>query len=239
MATMPETNSTGPAPLQGRALVVEDDRDIRELLAIALTSAGLEVQSTGSGQAAVGLVPGGHFDLITLDLSLPDLDGIAVCRAIRPMTNAYIVMCTARGAEADRVTGLDVGADDYLPKPFSLAELQARLRALHRRGKVEPELLRSGSLELDTTARELRVNGTSVELTGTELALLEYLMRNPGVVLSRDQLREQVWGDGFEPASNVVDIYVHYVRRKLKRAGADHDPIRTVRGLGYSFRRAD
>ena len=93
--------------------------------------------------------------------------------------------------------------------------------------------------ELDTTARELRVNGTSVELTGTELALLEYLMRNPGVVLSRDQLREQVWGDGFEPASNVVDIYVHYVRRKLKRAGADHDPIRTVRGLGYSFRRAD
>lgn len=136
MATMPETNSTGPAPLQGRALVVEDDRDIRELLAIALTSAGLEVQSTGSGQAAVGLVPGGHFDLITLDLSLPDLDGIAVCRAIRPMTNAYIVMCTARGAEADRVTGLDVGADDYLLKPFAISELRARIAAMLRRPRT-------------------------------------------------------------------------------------------------------
>jgi two-component system OmpR family response regulator len=148
-------------------------------------------------------------------------------------------MLTARGAVSDRIEGLDVGADDYLAKPFSLAELQARLRALHRRGKLEPELLQSGPLELDTSARELRVNGTTVELTGTELALLEYLMRNPGVVLSRDQLREQVWGDGFEPASNVVDIYVHYVRRKLKKAGAEHDPIRTVRGLGYAFRRAD
>src|SRR5205085_5301948 len=118
-----------------------------------------------------------------------------------------IIRRTARGAVAGRIEGLDVGADDYLPKPFSLAELQARLRASHRRGEVEPELLRSGSLELDTTGRELRVNGASVELTGTELALLEYLMRNSGVVLSRDQQREQVWGDGCEPSSNVVDIY--------------------------------
>jgi DNA-binding response OmpR family regulator len=221
-------------------LVVEDDRPLARILRKSIESSGHTVDIVGDGDEALRVARTRAHDALVLDLQLPRLSGIEVCRRLRDDGNAVpIIMLTARGAVADRIEGLDVGADDYLPKPFSLAELQARLRALHRRGKVEPELLRSGSLELDTTARELRVNGTSVELTGTELALLEYLMRNPGVVLSRDQLREQVWGDGFEPASNVVDIYVHYVRRKLKRAGIDHDPIRTVRGLGYSFRRAD
>src|ERR671935_132514 len=135
---------------------------------------------------------------------------------------------------------LDAGADDYLPKPFSLGELQARLRALQRRGQgTQPEVLESGSLRLDTGAHELLVDGKPVEMTGTELALLEHLMRNAGVVLSRDQLREHVWGDGAEPTSNVVDIYVHYVRRKLRSAGLADDPIRTVRGLGYAFRRQE
>jgi len=221
-------------------LVVEDDRPLARILRKSIESSGHTVDIVGDGDEALRVARTRAHDALVLDLQLPRLSGIEVCRRLRDDGNAVpIIMLTARGTVADRIEGLDVGADDYLPKPFSLAELQARLRALHRRGKVEPELLRSGSLELDTTARELRVNGTSVELTGTELALLEYLMRNPGVVLSRDQLREQVWGDGFEPASNVVDIYVHYIRRKLKRAGADHDPIRTVRGLGYSFRRAD
>jgi DNA-binding response OmpR family regulator len=221
-------------------LVVEDDRPLARILRKSIESGGHTVDIVGDGDEALRVARTRSHDALVLDLQLPRLSGIEVCRQLRDDGNAVpIIMLTARGTVADRIEGLDVGADDYLPKPFSLAELQARLRALHRRGKVDPELLRSGSLELDTTARELRVNGTSVELTGTELALLEYLMRNPGVVLSRDQLREQVWGDGFEPASNVVDIYVHYVRRKLKRAGADQDPIRTVRGLGYSFRRAD
>ncbi len=221
-------------------LVVEDDRPLARILRKSIESSGHTVDIVGDGDEALRVARTRAHDALVLDLQLPRLSGIEVCRRLRDDGNAVpIIMLTARGTVADRIEGLDVGADDYLPKPFSLAELQARLRALHRRGKVEPELLRSGSLELDTTARELRVNGTTVELTGTELALLEYLMRNPGVVLSRDQLREQVWGDGFEPASNVVDIYVHYVRRKLKRAGADHDPIRTVRGLGYSFRRTD
>ncbi len=221
-------------------LVVEDDRPLARILRKSIESGGHTVDIVGDGDEALRVARTRSHDALVLDLQLPRLSGIEVCRQLRDDGNAVpIIMLTARGTVADRIEGLDVGADDYLPKPFSLAELQARLRALHRRGKVEPELLRSGPLELDTTARELRVNGTSVELTGTELALLEYLMRNPGVVLSRDQLREQVWGDGFEPASNVVDIYVHYVRRKLKRAGADQDPIRTVRGLGYSFRRAD
>jgi DNA-binding response OmpR family regulator len=221
-------------------LVVEDDRPLARILRKSIESSGHTVDIVGDGDEALRVARTRAHDALVLDLQLPRLSGIEVCRRLRDDGNAVpIIMLTARGTVADRIEGLDVGADDYLPKPFSLAELQARLRALHRRGKVDPELLRSGPLELDTTARELRVNGTSVELTGTELALLEYLMRNPGVVLSRDQLREQVWGDGFEPASNVVDIYVHYVRRKLKRAGADQDPIRTVRGLGYSFRRAD
>jgi len=221
-------------------LVIEDDRPLARILRKSIESSGHTVEIVGDGDEGLRLARTRAHDALVLDLQLPRLSGTEVCRRLRDDGNAVpIIMLTARGTVADRIEGLDVGADDYLPKPFSLAELQARLRALHRRGKVEPEVLRAGSLELDTSARELRVDGTSVELTGTELALLEYLMRNPGVVLSRDQLREQVWGDGFEPASNVVDIYVHYVRRKLKKAGAEHDPIRTVRGLGYAFRRAD
>jgi DNA-binding response OmpR family regulator len=221
-------------------LVIEDDRPLARILRKSIESSGHTVDIVGDGDEGLRLARTRAHDALVLDLQLPRLSGTEVCRRLRDDGNAVpIIMLTARGTVADRIEGLDVGADDYLPKPFSLAELQARLRALHRRGKVEPEVLRAGSLELDTSARELRVDGRSVELTGTELALLEYLMRNPGVVLSRDQLREQVWGDGFEPASNVVDIYVHYVRRKLKKAGAEHDPIRTVRGLGYAFRRAD
>ena len=221
-------------------LVVEDDRPLARILRKSIESGGHTVDIAGDGDEGLRLARTQSHDALVLDLQLPRLSGIEVCRRLRDDGNPVpIIMLTARGAVSDRIDGLDAGADDYLPKPFSLAELQARLRALHRRGKSEAEVLRAGPLELDTTARELRVNGRSVELTGTELALLEYLMRNPGVVLSRDQLREQVWGDGFEPASNVVDIYVHYVRRKLKRAGAEQDPIRTVRGLGYAFRRTD
>jgi DNA-binding response OmpR family regulator len=171
-----------------------------------------------------------------LDLGLPRLDGIDVARRLRDGgDDVPILMLTARSGVADRIHGLDAGADDYLVKPFSLGELGARLRALGRRGRSESEVLRAGKLRLDTGAREVRVGEREVDLTGTEFALLEYLMRNTGHVLSRDQLREEVWGDGFEPASNVVDIYVHYLRRKLKGAGLG-DPIRTVRGLGYAFR---
>jgi DNA-binding response OmpR family regulator len=221
-------------------LVVEDDRPLARILRKSIESSGHTVDIVGDGDEGLRVARTRAHDALVLDLQLPRLSGIEVCKRLRDDGNTVpIIMLTARGAVADRIEGLDVGADDYLAKPFSLAELQARLRALHRRGKVEPELLRAGMLELDTSARELRVSGAVVELTGTELALLEYLMRNPGVVLSRDQLREEVWGDGFEPASNVVDIYIHYVRRKLKRAGVEHDPIRTVRGLGYAFRRGD
>src|SRR3954451_4789942 len=209
----------------------------------SLESNGFEVISAFDGEEGLRAAHDERPEAIVLDLQLPKLNGTDLCRRLRSEgNNVPIIMLTARSGVPDRITGLDAGADDYLVKPFSLGELAARLRALARRGRAEQrgdEVLEAGPLQLDTGAREVRVNGELVELTGTEFALLEYLMRNAGQVLSRDKLREEVWGAGFEPASNVVDIYVHYVRRKLKQAGLTQDPIRTVRGLGYAFRRPD
>jgi len=223
-----------------RVLVVEDDQPLVRIMTKSLESNGFEVTSAFDGEDGLRAARDDRPDAIVLDLQLPRLNGVDLCRRLRSEGNAVpILMLTARSTVPDRIGGLDAGADDYLVKPFSLGELAARLRALGRRGKTTPQLIEAGPLQLDTGAREARVNGSPVELTGTEFALLEYLMQNAGQVLSRDQLREEVWGEGFEPASNVVDIYVHYVRRKLKAAGLEADPIRTVRGLGYAFRRGD
>ena len=222
-------------------LVVEDDAPLAKIVKKSLESGGHTVDVAVDGQEGLDLGRQRSHDAVVLDIQLPKVNGMDVCRKLREDGNAVpIIMLTARGAVADRIDGLDAGADDYLPKPFSLAELQARLRALSRRGRPNgTEVLEAGPLTLDPAARALRVNGAAVEMTGTELALLEHLMQNAGVVLSRDQLREHVWGDGPEPTSNVVDIYVHYVRRKLRAAGVTDDPIRTVRGLGYAFRRQE
>jgi DNA-binding response OmpR family regulator len=223
-----------------RVLVVEDDQPLVRIMTKSLESNGFEVTSAFDGEDGLRAARDERPDAIVLDLQLPRLNGVDLCRRLRSEGNAVpILMLTARSTVPDRIGGLDAGADDYLVKPFSLGELAARLRALGRRGKTTPRVIEAGPLQLDTGAREARVNGSPVELTGTEFALLEYLMQNAGQVLSRDQLREEVWGEGFEPASNVVDIYVHYVRRKLKAAGLEADPIRTVRGLGYAFRRGD
>jgi two-component system response regulator MprA len=223
-----------------KILVVEDDRPLSRILKKSIESNGHEVATAFDGEDGLRRARSEHHDAIVLDVQLPRLSGLELCRRLRDDgMETPILMLTARSAVPDRIEGLDAGADDYLVKPFSLGELAARLRALTRRRQVQTEVLDSGGLKLDVEAREVRVNGTGVELTGTEFALLEYLMRNPGGVLTRDQLREQVWGDGFEPSSNVVDIYVHYVRRKLRDAGLEYDPIRTVRGLGYALRRPD
>ena len=223
-----------------RVLVVEDDQPLVRIMTKSLESNGFEVMSAFDGEDGLRAARDDRPDAIVLDLQLPRLNGVDLCRRLRAEGNSVpILMLTARSTVPDRIGGLDAGADDYLVKPFSLGELAARLRALGRRGKTTPQVIEAGPLQLDTGAREARVNGSPVELTGTEFALLEYLMQNAGQVLSRDQLREEVWGEGFEPASNVVDIYVHYVRRKLKAAGLEADPIRTVRGLGYAFRRGD
>jgi DNA-binding response OmpR family regulator len=223
-----------------RVLVVEDDQPLVRIMTKSLESNGFEVTSAFDGEDGLRAARDDRPDAIVLDLQLPRLNGVDLCRRLRSEGNSVpILMLTARSTVPDRIGGLDAGADDYLVKPFSLGELAARLRALGRRGKTTPQVIEAGPLQLDTGAREARVSGSPVELTGTEFALLEYLMQNAGQVLSRDQLREEVWGEGFEPASNVVDIYVHYVRRKLKAAGLEADPIRTVRGLGYAFRRGD
>ena len=223
-----------------RVLVVEDDQPLVRIMTKSLESNGFEVTSAFDGEDGLRAARDDRPDAIVLDLQLPRLNGVDLCRRLRSEGNAVpILMLTARSTVPDRIGGLDAGADDYLVKPFSLGELAARLRALGRRGKTTPQVIEAGPLQLDTGAREARVNGSPVELTGTEFALLEYLMQNAGQVLSHDQLREEVWGEGFEAASNVVDIYVHYVRRKLKAAGLEADPIRTVRGLGYAFRRGD
>jgi DNA-binding response OmpR family regulator len=219
-------------------LVVEDDRPLVRILKKSIEANGHNVDTAYDGEEGLELARAGRHDAIVLDIQLPKLSGIDVCRRLRADGSAVpILMLTARGAVADRIQGLDVGADDYLVKPFSLGELAARLRALGRRGRAEPQVLESGPLRLDSDARQAFVDGQEVELTGTEFSLLEYIMRNPGAVLSRERLREEVWGESVEPVSNIVDIYVHYVRRKLKQAGLEHDPIRTVRGLGYAFRR--
>jgi len=223
-----------------RVLVVEDDQPLVRIMTKSLETNGFEVLTAFDGEEGLRSARDDRPDAIVLDLQLPRVNGVDVCKRLRSEGNAVpIIMLTARSAVPDRISGLDAGADDYLVKPFSLGELAARLRALGRRGRSAPRVIEAGPLLLDTGAREARVNGRPVELTGTEFALLEYLMQNAGQVLSRDQLREEVWGEGFEPASNVVDIYVHYVRRKLKAAGLEADPIRTVRGLGYAFRRSD
>jgi DNA-binding response OmpR family regulator len=220
-------------------LVVEDDQPLVRILKKSIEANGHTVDTAFDGEEGLELARQRRHDAIVLDIQLPKLSGLDVCRRLRSEGNAVpILMLTARSGVPDRIQGLDAGADDYLGKPFSLGELAARLRALARRGRAQPEVLESGPLRLDSEAREVFVDGQPVELTGTEFALLEYLMRNPGAVLSRERLREEVWGESVEPASNIVDIYVHYVRRKLRQAGLDHDPIRTVRGAGYAFRRA-
>jgi DNA-binding response OmpR family regulator len=225
-----------------RVLLVEDDEPLARIVTKSLSQHGFDVEVAADGEQGLERARDGGHDAVVLDIQLPKLNGIEVASRLRDEHNDVpIIMLTARSGVPDRITGLDAGADDYLVKPFSLGELAARLRALGRRGRAEhqDEVLEAGPLQLDAGAREVRVDGNLVELTGTEFALLEYLMRNAGQVLSRDQLREEVWGSGFEPASNVVDIYIHYVRRKLKQAGLSKDPIRTVRGLGYAFRRPD
>jgi len=168
---------------------------------------------------------------------LPQMDGFAVCRGLRDAGRwSPVLMLTARDAVADRVAGLDAGADDYLTKPFSVAEMLARIRALIRRGAVErPSVLRVGDLTLDPASKAVSRDGTTVELTAKEFALLEYLMRHAGEVLSRTRLIEHVWDFAYEGDSNVVDVYVRYLRNKLDRPFG-RDSIETVRGVGYRLR---
>ena len=220
-----------------RVLVVEDEVKMAGLLKRALEEEGYAVDVASDGREALWLGTENPYDAIVLDVMLPELDGFAVCRGLREAGRwSPVLMLTARDGVSDRVAGLDAGADDYLTKPFSLAELLARIRALVRRGAVErPAILRAGDLTLDPASKAVARDGTAIELTAKEFALLEYLMRHPGEVLARTRLIEHVWDFAYEGDSNVVDVYVRYVRNKVDRPFR-RDSIETVRGVGYRLR---
>ena len=221
-----------------RLLLVEDDPKISHFLLKGLREEGHLVDLVEDGHAAIAQAGIETYDVVVLDLMLPGVDGLEVCRTLRARgEDVPILIVTARDGVPDRVRGLDVGADDSLPKPFAFDELLARLRALTRRGRT-PHLsavLRHGPLAVDTIAHAATVDGRSVALTATEYRLLEFLVRRAGTIVSREQLGEHVWGGDADPFSNVSDVYVGYLRRKLAAAGAP-PLIRTVRGLGYMLK---
>ena len=220
-----------------RVLVVEDEVKMAGLLRRGLTEEGyaVDVARTGSDGLWAGTTT--SYDAIVLDVMLPDLDGFEVCRRLREQGHwAPVLMLTARDAVADRVAGLDAGADDYLAKPFSFSELFARIRALLRRGPEErPTVLQGGDLVLDPAARSVARGRVPISLTAKEFALLEYLLRHPGEALTRTRIIEHVWDFAFESDSNVVDVYVRYLRQKIDRPFG-LDSIETVRGVGYRLR---
>jgi two-component system OmpR family response regulator len=213
-----------------RILIVEDEPRMAGLLRRGLTEEGHAADVAAKGEDALWLAEAHPYDAVVLDVMLPGLNGFDTCRRLREAgVWTPVLMLTARDAVEDRVAGLDAGADDYLAKPFSLAELLARLRALARRGSVErPSELTVGELRLDPAARRVWRGDTEVALSPKEFSLLELFMRRPGEVLSRLQLIEHAWDFAYENRSNVVDVYVRYLREKLGR-----DSIETVRGVGY------
>jgi two-component system, OmpR family, response regulator MprA len=221
-----------------RILIVDDDRALRDALRRALVLGGYETVPADSGEAALAEAMSGAPDAVVLDIGLPDIDGLEVCRRLRSAGNRVpVLMLTARDAVADRIDGLDAGADDYLVKPFDVGELSARLRALLRRshGGADADGVSFEELYLDGARHGVSVGDNFVELTRTEYQLLELLMLNSGRVLPHDLIYERVWGYDFGPASNALRVYIGYLRRKLEQAGA-RPLLHTVRGLGYVLR---
>ncbi|MBX3676856.1 MAG: response regulator [Rhodocyclaceae bacterium] len=218
-----------------RILLVEDDRLLGDGIRAGLMQAGFAVDWAQDGREGELALAGEPYDAVVLDLGLPKLSGMEVLKGLRAARNAVpVLILTARDAVPDRIAGLDAGADDYLVKPFDLGELQARLRALLRRGKSEGDpLLRHGALTLDPAARSVSWSGQPVELSAREFAVLQVLLLNAGRVLSKAQLEEKLYGWGEEIESNAVEVFVHHLRRKLSP-----ELIRTVRGVGYMIPQA-
>ena len=221
-----------------RVLIVEDDIPLASALRRGLRAEGMVADVAVKGEDALWMVASAEFDAVVLDVMLPGIDGFETCRRLRDDgVWTPIIMLTARDSVDDRVQGLDAGADDYLVKPFSLAELLARLRALARRGPVErPAVLEVGDLQLDPATREVRRGDTEIALSAKEFALLEAFMRRPGEVLTQLQLLEHAWDYDYENRSNVVEVYVRYLREKIDRP-FDVKSIETVRGAGYRLRK--
>ncbi len=222
-----------------RVLVVDDAPEFIEMLVPLLEREGYITQSARDGEAAISAARSFAPDVIVLDLGLPKIDGVDVCRQVRSFSDAYVIMLTARSDEVDRVVGLEVGADDYMTKPFSPRELVARIRAMLRRPRAaivaesnEAQLRRFADLEVDPLAHTVRVQGGEVQLTRIEFDLLEALTSKPSMVFSRSLLRERVWGPDWYGDDHVVDVHIANLRKKIDQAAGD-SRIRTVRGVGY------
>ena len=222
-----------------KIMIVEDEQKLARYLELELTHEGYETRTAHDGRTAVALYDEWPSDLIILDLMLPELSGIEVCRRIRQKNGVPIIILTAKDDVSDKVMGLDMGADDYMTKPFAIEELLARIRVALKRHSSEREggarVLEEGPLRLDRDSREISWNGQNIPLTKKEFDLLEYLMLNRGVAVSRSELLDKVWGYSYVGDTNVVDVYIRYLRCKLD------DPfhvklIHTVRGVGYLFR---
>jgi DNA-binding response OmpR family regulator len=216
-----------------RVLIVEDDDSVARFLTQATRESGYSPVTACDGVDALSLARGSEFDLILLDIMIPKIDGFEVCRRLRASSvTTPILIITARDALEDKVMGLDSGADDYIVKPFQVAELLARMRALLRRGTSAPAVLRVGDLALDPATRQATRAGKTVYLSATEYSLLEYLMRNVGRVVTRSMILEHVWRYDFDGNDNVLDVYINYLRNKIDRQHGVR-LIHTVRGVGY------
>ena len=219
-----------------RILVVEDEQKVASFIQRGLEAEGYHVDVAHDGDAGLTRAVDEEYDLVILDVMLPRLDGLSVLRELRARRRTVpVLLLTARTGVADKVAGLDGGADDYLTKPFEVAELLARVRALLRRGTAAPPLLGIADLRLDPATRQVTRAGRPIELTAREHALLEYFLRNPGRVLSRAMIAQHVWGVSFDTFTNVIDVYVNYLRRKID-AGFEPKLLHTVRGAGYVLR---
>lgn len=219
-----------------RILVVDDEQPIRDLVRSYLEREGHEVLEADDGPSAIAAFEASHPDLTVLDIMLPGSDGLEVCRQLRATSDAYVLMLTARGEEIDRIVGLEVGADDYLVKPFSPRELVARVKALLRRPHSAGTSDLPPGLELDLGRRRVRVDGQEVTLTYLEFELLAALGRQPGMVVPRQQLLERVWGAGYDADDHLLDVHLAKLRRKLADDAANPRFIETVRGAGLRLR---
>ena len=225
-----------------RILIVDDEPAVTDLLAYNFRKAGYEILLAGDGREALKIAGEAAPDLILLDLMIPEVDGLDVCRELRKTSQVPIIMITARGEEIDRVVGLELGADDYVCKPFSVRELLARVKAVLRRGRKGDEdtgnlLIGRGGLRLDIESRTAIVGAAAIDLTRLEFDLLHILLLNAGRVLTRERLLEQTWGYDFTGDTRAVDSAVKRLRAKLRAASAESDSIETVRGVGYRLNR--
>ena len=233
-----------PVPHMARTiLVVDDEPTQREMLAEALEAEGFTIVTAADGRAALAKFREARPDLILLDLMLPELSGIEVCRIIRAESGVPILMLTAKDSELDKVVGLELGADDYVTKPFSLRELIARVRAQFRRTEQlamtagAPSVVDLGAVQVDLAGHRLLRNGVTVPLKPKAFDLLAFLVRNPGQVFTRDQLLEHVWGYDYAGETRTVDVHVHWLRTRMETDPANPEYLHTVRGTGYVFRR--